>query len=44
MTNPYLVKIWADAICSVLGDVFLLVVIIGILAIIWYSIKHGDED
>lgn len=42
MTNPYLVKIWADAICSVLGMVFLLVLIAGLLAIIWYGIKHID--
>ena len=42
MTNPYLVKIWADAICHVLGDVLLLVLIVGILAFIWYAIKHTD--
>ena len=42
MTNPYLVKIWANAICSVLGDVLLLVLIIGILAFIWCGVKHSD--
>lgn len=42
MTNPYLVKIWADAICSVLGSVLVLVLIAGLLAIIWYGIKHID--
>ena len=42
MTNPYLVKIWADAICSVLGDVLILVLIAGILAIIWCGVKQMD--
>ena len=42
MTNPYLVKIWADAICSVLGNVLLLVLIAGLLAIIWAGFKHLD--
>ena len=42
MTNPYLVKIWADAIGVVMADIFLFALVVGVFALIAYIIKHPD--
>ena len=44
MNDPYLIKMWADAICSVLGDLLLLVLVAGIIAFIVYGIVYGIKN